>query len=212
MSDKTCSNIHEGHRKRLRESYIKSNGSDALRDHQLLELLLFYAIPRRDVNPLAHRLVNRFGSLRGVLEASFSELAEEREEVCLAVCLNAKSAVTYSEIVGRGNSSETPFSLRRIVEIALAQKSNAIIIAHNHPSGDPKPSALDIENTRRLRLLLNEVGIDMQEHIIVCSSACYAIVRGYSRSTEDFGSTSDTAQKTCTEDKPARITVSNSGA
>ena len=212
MSDKTCSNIHEGHRKRLRESYIKSNGSDALRDHQLLELLLFYAIPRRDVNPLAHRLVNRFGSLRGVLEASFSELAEEREEVCLAVCLNAKSAVTYSEIVGRGNSSETPFSLRRIVEIALAQKSNAIIIAHNHPSGDPKPSALDIENTRRLRLLLNEVGIDMQEHIIVCSSACYAIVRGYSRSTEHFGSTSDTAQKTCTEDKPVRITVSNSGA
>lgn len=122
-------------------------------------------------------------------------IAEEREEVCLAVCLNAKSAVTYSEIVGRGNSSETPFSLRRIVEIALAQKSNAIIIAHNHPSGDPKPSALDIENTRRLRLLLNEVGIDMQEHIIVCSSACYAIVRGYSRSTEHFGSTSDTAQK-----------------
>ena len=212
MSDKTCSNIHEGHRKRLRESYIKSNGSDALRDHQLLELLLFYAIPRRDVNPLAHRLVNRFGSLRGVLEASFSELAEEREEVCLAVCLNAKSAVTYSEIVGRGNSSETPFSLRRIVEIALAQKSNAIIIAHNHPSGDPKPSALDIENTRRLRLLLNEVGIDMQEHIIVCSSACYAIVRGDSRSTEHCGSTSDTAQKTCTEDKPVRITVSNSGA
>lgn len=139
-------------------------------------------------------------------------IAEEREEVCLAVCLNAKSAVTYSEIVGRGNSSETPFSLRRIVEIALAQKSNAIIIAHNHPSGDPKPSALDIENTRRLRLLLNEVGIDMQEHIIVCSSACYAIVRGYSRSTEHCGSTSDTAQKTCTEDKPARITVSNSGA
>ena len=212
MSDKTCSNIHEGHRKRLRESYIKSNGSDALRDHQLLELLLFYAIPRRDVNPLAHRLVNRFGSLRGVLEASFSELAEEREEVCLAVCLNAKSAVTYSEIVGRGNSSETPFSLRRIVEIALAQKSNAIIIAHNHPSGDPKPSALDIENTRRLRLLLNEVGIDMQEHIIVCSSACYAIVRGYSRSTEHFGSTSDTAQKTCTEKEHVRITVSNSGA
>lgn len=259
MSDKTCSNIHEGHRKRLRESYIKSNGSDALRDHQLLELLLFYAIPRRDVNPLAHRLVNRFGSLRGVLEASFSELAEEgvsqstailiklvgdinfrakiadaagkqlkniddamdfcsaliaeeREEVCLAVCLNAKSAVTYSEIVGRGNSSETPFSLRRIVEIALAQKSNAIIIAHNHPSGDPKPSALDIENTRRLRLLLNEVGIDMQEHIIVCSSACYAIVRGYSRSTEHCGSTSDTAQKTCTEKEHVRITVSNSGA
>lgn len=139
-------------------------------------------------------------------------IAEEREEVCLAVCLNAKSAVTYSEIVGRGNSSETPFSLRRIVEIALAQKSNAIIIAHNHPSGDPKPSVLDIENTRRLRLLLNEVGIDMQEHIIVCSSACYAIVRGYSRSTEHFGSTSDTAQKTCTEKEHVRITVSNSGA
>ena len=178
MSDKTCSNIHEGHRKRLRESYIKSNGSDALRDHQLLELLLFYAIPRRDVNPLAHRLVNRFGSLRGVLEASFSELAEE------------------------GVSQSTAILIKLVGDINFRA----------NPSGDPKPSALDIENTRRLRLLLNEVGIDMQEHIIVCSSACYAIVRGYSRSTEHFGSTSDTAQKTCTEDKPVRITVSNSGA
>ena len=95
MSDKTCSNIHEGHRKRLRESYIKSNGSDALRDHQLLELLLFYAIPRRDVNPLAHRLVNRFGSLRGVLEASFSELAEEGVSQSTAILIKLVGDINF---------------------------------------------------------------------------------------------------------------------
>lgn len=97
MSDKTCSNIHEGHRKRLRESYIKSNGSDALRDHQLLELLLFYAIPRRDVNPLAHRLVNRFGSLRGVLEASFSELAEEGVSQSTAILINWSAISIFAQ-------------------------------------------------------------------------------------------------------------------
>lgn len=97
MSDKTCSNIHEGHRKRLRESYIKSNGSDALRDHQLLELLLFYAIPRRDVNPLAHRLVNRFGSLRGVLEASFSELAEEGVSQSTAILIKLVGDINFAQ-------------------------------------------------------------------------------------------------------------------
>ena len=59
--------LHDGHRKRLKEQFL--NHSDGFHDHQLLELLLCYAIPQGDVNGLAHRLLNRFGSLAGVLDA-----------------------------------------------------------------------------------------------------------------------------------------------
>ena len=60
--------MHEGHRERLRKSYLAAGG-DAMHDHQLLELLLTYAIPRQDTNPLAHRLLKAYGSLEKVLSA-----------------------------------------------------------------------------------------------------------------------------------------------
>lgn len=59
--------LHDGHRKRLKEQFL--NHSDGFHDHQLLELLLCYAIPQGDVNGLSHRLLDRFGSLAGVLDA-----------------------------------------------------------------------------------------------------------------------------------------------
>jgi DNA repair protein RadC len=62
-------NIHSGHRQRLRRQLLRTGGL-YMADHQLLELALFYALPRRDVNPLAHRLLDRFGSLAGVFDAS----------------------------------------------------------------------------------------------------------------------------------------------
>jgi len=68
-------NPHEGHRRRLRARY-EANGANGFGEHELLELLLTYAIPRRDVNELAHRLIARFGSLTGVLSASREELGE----------------------------------------------------------------------------------------------------------------------------------------
>ena len=65
--------VHAGHRQRLRERFLRG-GPDDLAAHELLELLLGYAMPRVDVNPLAHRLIERFGSLSGVTEASVEEL------------------------------------------------------------------------------------------------------------------------------------------
>lgn len=76
MRSKT-ENIHEGHRKSVRERYIRRGSLDEYDDHQILEMLLFYAISRRDVNPLAHRLINRFGSLKMVLRADFNDLLAE---------------------------------------------------------------------------------------------------------------------------------------
>ena len=68
-------NEHAGHRSRLRENFIQ-NGIEGMADHQVLELLLTYALPRVDVNPLAHRLLSRFGSLEGVLSARPDQLRQ----------------------------------------------------------------------------------------------------------------------------------------
>ena len=65
----TGKNPHLGHREKLRQRFIRENGLDHFEDHQILELLLFYANPRGDTNPIAHALLEQFGSLKGVLEA-----------------------------------------------------------------------------------------------------------------------------------------------
>lgn len=65
--------VHEGHRERLKKQYTE-HGLEPFQDHQVLEMLLFYAIPRCDTNPIAHRLIERFGSLDGVFSASMEEL------------------------------------------------------------------------------------------------------------------------------------------
>ena len=62
-------NPHEGHREKLRQRFIRENGFEHFEDHQILELLLFYANTRSDTNPIAHALLEEFGSLKGVLEA-----------------------------------------------------------------------------------------------------------------------------------------------
>lgn len=65
--------MHEGHRERMKEK-IRKNGADFLQPHELLETLLFYAIPRRDTNELAHRLIDKFGSFAAVFDADYNEL------------------------------------------------------------------------------------------------------------------------------------------
>ena len=65
--------IHDGHREKMRQRFL-SGGLDHFADHEALELLLYYAIPRRDTNPIAHALLERFGSLSRVLEAAPEEL------------------------------------------------------------------------------------------------------------------------------------------
>ena len=68
-------NVHSGHRERLKKRFI-DNGFDNMEDHEILELLLFYAIPRKDTNELSHRLIDHFGSISSVFDASISSLIE----------------------------------------------------------------------------------------------------------------------------------------
>ncbi len=85
-------NIHLGHRKRTKDAML-SYGLDGLNDHQVLEILLFYAIPNGDTNPVAHRLIERFGSLRDVLEADYDELRKVK-----GIGENAASLIKFSQL------------------------------------------------------------------------------------------------------------------
>lgn len=68
-------NIHKDHRKRVKEQYIK-NGIDSMADHNILELLLFYGIPYKDTNPIAHELIEKYHDINGVLDAPVRELVK----------------------------------------------------------------------------------------------------------------------------------------
>lgn len=97
--------IHDGHRQRLKDRF-RQEGLDKFDEIQVLELLLFYAIPQRDTNPLAHRLLEHFGSLAQVLEAP----AEELEKVSgvgtnVATLLSLTTALARYYMVSRGNQT-----------------------------------------------------------------------------------------------------------
>lgn len=75
MEKSVGKHLHGGHRKRLKDRFLRE-GLDGFEKHNMLEMLLFYALPQRDTNPIAHALIDRFGSLSGVFDASVAELCK----------------------------------------------------------------------------------------------------------------------------------------
>ena len=206
---------HAGHRGRLRERFLKG-GADALADYELLELLLFQAMPRRDTKPLSKRLIARFKSFAGVIAAEPKALKEvagvgdgvvaalktveaaalrlSREEVMdqpvlsswnklLAYCrasmarlpneqfrvlfLDRRNALIGDEPQQKGTVDHTPVYPREVVKRALELGATAIIMVHNHPSGDPTPSKADIQMTREVRDAAGKLGIVLHDHLIM---------------------------------------------
>lgn len=68
--------VHDGHRKRVKQEFLKNGFNESTPPHKILEMLLFYSIPRKDTNEIAHELINRFGSVSGVFEAPIEELTK----------------------------------------------------------------------------------------------------------------------------------------
>lgn len=150
-------NVHAGHRERLRGSFVE-NGADSFRTHQLLELLLFYAIPYKDTNPIAHALISRFGSLRGVLEASVEEL-ETVSGVGRSVAIMLHSVSDYvGDYLESGRDDELCFNyVRKIgryllkfyagseeefVSLMLLDNRNCLISCRKVFDGDVSSAAL----------------------------------------------------------------------
>ncbi|GEO14941.1 RadC family protein [Microvirga aerophila] len=214
MSDGGSPHYH-GHRDRLRARFSEVGG-DAIPDYELLELVLFRSIPRRDVKPIAKELLMRFGTFAEVLAAPPARLAEvdgigesvvvdlkiveasarrlAKGEIVKRPVLSSWSAVIdycrtamafmdkeqfrllfldkrndliADEVQQSGTVDHTPVYPREVVKRALELSASALILVHNHPSGDPTPSSADIKMTREIIEVAKPLGITVHDHIIV---------------------------------------------
>ena len=205
----------EGHRARMRTRLLTA-GPESVADHELLEMVLFLALPRRDTKPIARALLGRFGSfanavaapvgdLRGVeglgdagvaalktiqaaalrlvradiqdrpllsswdrlLDYLTASMARERVEQFRVLYLDNKNRLIADEVQARGTINHTPVYPREVVKRALELHAAAIILAHNHPSGDPAPSRDDIAMTQEMVRAAEALGVVLHDHVIV---------------------------------------------
>lgn len=115
-------NFHKEHRRRVKERFLRS-GLDNFSPHEILELLLFYAVPQKDTNVLGHKLIERFGSVRGVLSAPFEELCAidgvgEHVATLLRLCLPLAAHVYMEE---ERQKDKTYHTLEDVGEFFLTQ-------------------------------------------------------------------------------------------
>ena len=204
---------YHGHRDRLRTRF-REGGPGALADYELLELVLFRALPRRDVKPLAKILIEKFGSFAEVISAPPARLAEvegageavitelkiveafahylargkvrarpvlsSRNEVldyCRAAMafaekehfrvlfLDKRNQLIADEVQQSGTVDHTPVYPREVGALELS--ATAVVLVHNHPSGDPTPSRADIQMTKSIVDVARPLGIEVHDHIIV---------------------------------------------
>jgi DNA repair protein RadC len=203
------------HRQRLRARFL-AGGADALPDYELMELLLFGAIPRRDVKPLAKALIAKFGDFADAIAAPIEKLIEidgikeataiqlkvieaaalrlskmrllnrpvlSSWNVLLDYCaaamarapqeefrvlfLDRKNVLIADEVQSQGTVDHTPVYPREIVRRALEHSASAMILVHNHPSGDPTPSRADIEMTQEIVAAARALRIAVHDHLVV---------------------------------------------
>ena len=205
----------EGHRDRVRARLLKA-APDSLADHEMLEMVLFLAIPRRDTKPLARALLARFRNFAGVIAAPVPELlaidgmgeaaaaalktvqaaalrlakaemadipvlsnwpkllsylttvlAHEPVEQVRVLYLDTRNRLLADETQGRGTINHTPVYPREVVKRALELHATALILSHNHPSGDPTPSREDIAMTREIKAAAEALRIVLHDHVII---------------------------------------------
>ncbi len=206
------------HRKRLRNRFMEG-GAKAVPDYEMLELVLFRAIPRQDIKPLAHELLVEFGDfnrvisaaperlrrIKGVGDAVICELkiveaaaqrmvrakvinshvlsgwdtlldychmtmAHRETEQFRVLYLDRKNVLIADEEQAKGTVDHVPVYPREVAKRALELNASALILVHNHPSGDPTPSQADIEMTGRVELACSALGLTLHDHLIVGKS------------------------------------------
>ncbi|WP_294390614.1 JAB domain-containing protein [uncultured Sphingomonas sp.] len=129
----------------------------------LLDLRAFVEAALR-TDAFAEPVVSTAESLLGYMRVKLSGSSIE-EVHCLY--LNASNHLLRDEVVSRGSVFEAPLAIYSILRRALELNATALIIAHNHPSGDPLPSTADIRGTRHLAAAAKTIGITLHDHLIV---------------------------------------------
>jgi DNA repair protein RadC len=211
-----------GHRKRLREKFLKS-GLEGFQDYEIIELLLSLGKPRTDTKPEAKEAIRRFKNLRGVLEASVDELTsipgigphsvfgikftqavgrqflkeksfekpvcsssqeiyeyfyhsmrDLAKETIKAVYLNGQNQILEMKDFQEGTVDSSYVYPREIIEGVLRSKAVALVLVHNHPTGNPNPSDADRELTRNMVFASNMMQIKMLDHIIIGDNRYYS--------------------------------------
>jgi DNA repair protein RadC len=203
------------HRQRLRDRFLQAGGA-ALPDYELLEMVLFRAIPRQDVKPLARLLLDTFGDFNRVITASPARLqlikgagpavvlelklveaaaqrmmrarvlqkpvlsswdalldychttmAHRETEQFRVLYLDRKNVLIADEEQAKGTVDHVPVYPREIVKRALELNASALILVHNHPSGDPTPSEADIVLTAQVQDACQALGLTLHDHLII---------------------------------------------
>ncbi len=217
---------YEGHRERLRQKYLQG-GYSAFLEYEVLELLLTYAIPRRDTKPIAKELIERFGNLDGVVSTSLEELQEvsgikestgvflkllgdlsknlykgemKREGIQLkdkdsllrylrsdigfssreefkVIFLNNYNILVGSETLFVGTIDKSAVYPREIIEKVIQYKAKGVIFAHNHPSGNLRPSKQDIQITEHMQEVLDMIDVKLLEHIIITKDGYFSFLQ-----------------------------------
>lgn len=206
------------HRARLRARFM-SGGAAAVPDYELLELVLFRSLPRKDTKPLARALLDRFGDFNrviaappdrlaqvdGVGEAVITDLkvieaaahrmarsrvmqrhvisswdavldychttmAHRETEQFRVLYLDRKNILIADEEQARGTVDHVPVYPREVAKRALELNASALILVHNHPSGDPTPSEADIAMTGQIRAACDALGLTLHDHLIIGKS------------------------------------------
>lgn len=208
--------LNLGHRSRLKERFLNSPRR-SLQDYEILEMILFFTIIRRDTKPLAKLLLKRFGSLAGIVFADDSALktipgigdgvvffiklmADFFSRICVpqqkgevhvlsswlavlnycqltmgfkksesfrVLMLNKKNILIGDEFIDAGTVDRIAIYPREVSKMALLHGATAVILVHNHPSGDPTPSKEDIEITNKIIEALIPINVSMHDHVIV---------------------------------------------
>jgi DNA repair protein RadC len=205
----------EGHRGRMRTRLLIA-GPEALADHELLEMVLFLALPRRDTKPIARLLLDRFGSFARAVAAPLAdlrrieglgdagaaalktvqaaalrlaraevlhrpvlanwdrlmeylnaEMAREPVEQFRVLFLDARNRLLADEAQGHGTVNHTPVYPREVVKRALELRATALILVHNHPSGDPTPSHEDVQMTQQVQQAAQALALALHDHVVI---------------------------------------------
>jgi DNA repair protein RadC len=210
---------HAGHRKRVRDKFLKVGG-DSFEDYELLEMILHMVIPQKDTKPLAKALLREFGSFSGVFSANearlkkidglgetsvaylkaiqatavrfgrdgidldkpilsswtqlidycTAQMAFESIEQFRILFLDKKNRLIADEVQQTGTVDHAPVYPREVVKRALELGATALILVHNHPSGDPSPSSADVRMTREIADVGKPLGITLHDHLVIGKS------------------------------------------
>ncbi|AIF80687.1 DNA repair protein RadC [endosymbiont of Acanthamoeba sp. UWC8] len=215
-------NICVGHRKRVKEKFLKAQ-IRTLPDYELIEMLLFNCYPRRDTKPKAKALLNKFGSIKALISADLETIKDMSEasdsllyqikllqdifsrlflateehvnilsnwnavlnycnltmgfqncEIFRVLYLNKKNVLIHDEILQTGTVDRVAIYPREIAKKSLSYSASAIILVHNHPSGETSPSPEDIEITHKIIKALEPLSIVVHDHLIISKDKTFS--------------------------------------